>query len=135
MRTVAFPVIDGVPDDLLIFINNFELQEAFFLKLLHQIQCLCFGVNTKHSGQRTQFTDPLAGCLHVSHPIDGSLIRSEVRITEKCHQAKKMNVPFIMELFMIIEMSEPLLQYTYFGESNQLSLLFAAHLILLPSRN
>ena len=46
-----------------------------------------------------------------------------------------MKVPFIMELFMIIEMSEPLLQYTDFGESNQLSLLFAAHLIHLPSRN
>ena len=40
-----------------------------------------------------------------------------------------MKVPFIMELFMIIEMSEPLLQNPDFGESNQLSLLCAAHLI------
>ena len=46
-----------------------------------------------------------------------------------------MKVPFIMELFMIIEMSEPLLQYPDFGKSNQLSLLCAAHLIHLPSRN
>ena len=46
-----------------------------------------------------------------------------------------MKGSFIMELFMIIEMSEPLLQYPDFGKSNQLSLLCAAHLIHLPSRN
>ena len=52
MRAVAFPVTDGVPDDLLIFINDFELQEAFLLEVLHKLQRLRFGVDPKDSRQR-----------------------------------------------------------------------------------